>query len=29
MVAGTGDELDSTSALDGSGGFSNTWQAAS
>lgn len=29
MVAGTGDQLDSTSALDGSGGFSNTWQAAS
>jgi Peptidase A4 family len=29
MVAGSGDRLDSTSALDGSGGFSNTWQAAS
>jgi Peptidase A4 family len=29
MVAGDGDQLDSTSALDGSGGFSNTWQAAS
>jgi Peptidase A4 family len=29
MVAGRGDQLDSTSALDGSGGFSNTWQAAS
>ena len=29
MVADDGDQLDSTSALDGSGGFSNTWQAAS
>jgi hypothetical protein len=29
MVAGDGDQLDSTSALDGSGAFSNTWQAAS
>jgi hypothetical protein len=29
MVAGRGDQLDSTSAIDGSGGFSNTWQAAS
>jgi hypothetical protein len=29
MVAGDGDQLDSTSALDGSGGFGNTWQAAS
>jgi hypothetical protein len=29
MVAGDGDQLDSTSALDGPGGFSNTWQAAS
>ena len=29
MVGSSGDQLDSTSALDGSGGFSNTWQAAS
>jgi hypothetical protein len=29
MVAGSGDQLDSTSAPDGSGGFSHTWQAAS
>jgi len=29
MVAGSGDQLDSTSAIDGSGDFSNAWQAAS
>ncbi len=27
MVASSGDQLDSTSAMDGSGDFSNTWQA--
>jgi Peptidase A4 family len=29
MVGSSGDQLDSTSAIDGSGDFSNTWQAAS
>jgi len=29
MVGSSGDQLDSTSGIDGSGGFSNTWQAAS
>jgi Peptidase A4 family len=29
MVSSSGDQLDSTSAIDGSGDFSNTWQAAS
>jgi hypothetical protein len=29
MVGSSGDQLDSTSAMDGSGGFSNTWQAES
>ena len=29
MVGGSGNQLDSTGAIDGSGDFSNTWQAAS
>jgi hypothetical protein len=29
MVASSGDQLDSTSAVDGSGDFSNTWDASS
>jgi hypothetical protein len=29
MVGSSGDQLDSTSGIDGSGDFSNTWQAAS
>ncbi|HEY2520055.1 MAG TPA: G1 family glutamic endopeptidase [Streptosporangiaceae bacterium] len=29
MVGSSGDQLDSTSGIDGSGGFSNTWQASS
>jgi hypothetical protein len=29
MVGSSGDQLDSTSAIDGAGDFSNTWQAAS
>jgi hypothetical protein len=29
MAGGSGDQLDSTSAIDGSGDFSNTWQAGS
>jgi hypothetical protein len=28
MVASSGDQLDSTSAIDGSGDFSNSWLAA-
>ena len=27
MVASSGDQLDSTSGIDGSGDFTNTWQA--
>ena len=29
MVGSSGDQLDSTSGIDGAGGFSNTWQGAS
>jgi hypothetical protein len=29
MVGSSGDQLDSTSGIDGSGDFSNTWQASS
>ena len=29
MAGSSGDQLDSTGAIDGSGDFSNTWQAAS